>query len=315
MVASTIKTNKVTLITFDVDGTLIHSTTTSESASHARAFSYGVGSIYSKDPIEVFSEKYPNPPSAMKMENYHGSTDGLIALHYAKNACGTPAAEGFPLLDQVFDKMYEYVQDLSDEDMIKGIEALPGVIETLTSLSSRKNMGTDIMCGLVTGNVEGIAIKKMRATGILATGVFSKSCITQKKWAGNEADSFLGGFGSDYCSGDIDDLSRVYKDRGEQIVIAYNRAKSMLTEDQEIVRVVHVGDAPGDVLAAKYCAEEKKFGDNVTVGCIAVATGKYSSEKLESLFGTFDKGSWEPFVLEKGIADPSFIDLCGVNQN
>jgi hypothetical protein len=48
------------------------------------------------------------------------STDGLIALHYAKNACGTTAAEGFPLLDQVFEKMYEYVQDLSDVDMIKG---------------------------------------------------------------------------------------------------------------------------------------------------------------------------------------------------
>jgi hypothetical protein len=35
-------------------------------------------------------------------------------------------------------------------------------------------------------------------------------------------------------------------------------------------------DAPGDVLAAKYCAEEKKFGDKVAVSCIAVATGKHA---------------------------------------
>jgi hypothetical protein len=48
--------------------------------------------------------------------------------------------------DYTYPYMYIYI----------GIEALPGVLETLTSLSSRKNMGTDIMCGLVTGNVEGM---------------------------------------------------------------------------------------------------------------------------------------------------------------
>lgn len=41
----------------------------------ARAFSYGVGTIYSKENIDDFSLKYPNPSSAMKMENYHGNID------------------------------------------------------------------------------------------------------------------------------------------------------------------------------------------------------------------------------------------------
>lgn len=81
-------------------------------------------------------------------------------------------------------------------------------------------------------------------------------------------------------------------------------------EGEVIVRVVHCGDAPGDVLAAKYCSEENKFGDSVTVSCIAVATGKFSADYLSSLFGDFEAGKWEPYILENGIADPSFIDLC-----
>ena len=42
--------------------------------------------------MEEFRSKYPNPLSAIEKENYHGSTDGLIALHFAKNACGVSNA-------------------------------------------------------------------------------------------------------------------------------------------------------------------------------------------------------------------------------
>ena len=79
--------------------------------------------------------------------------------------------------------------------------------------------------------------------------------------------------------------------------------------------MVHCGDAPGDVLAAKYCMEENKFGDSVTVSCIAVATGSFSADHLSSLFGEIVPGKWEPFVLEKGLADPSFIHLCNISNN
>lgn len=81
------------------------------------------------------------------------------------------------------------------------------------------------------------------------------------------------------------------------------------------MRVVHCGDAPGDVLAAKYCADEGKFGDNVTVSCVAVATGRFSVQELSSLFGEFVPGKWEPVVLENGLADPSFIRACNINNS
>lgn len=86
-------------------------------------------------------------------------------------------------------------------------------------------------------------------------------------------------------------------------------------DDQEIVRVVHCGDAPGDVLAAKYCMEHNKFDDGVAVSCIAVATGRFTAEHLSSLFGDSKSGIWEPVVLEKGLADPSFIDACKIGEN
>ena len=88
-----------------------------------------------------------------------------------------------------------------------------------------------------------------------------------------------------------------------------------MVDGQQIVRVVHCGDAPGDVLAAKYCMEENKFGDDVTVSCIAVATGSFSADHLTSLFGNTVPGKWEPFVLQDGLADTSFIHLCNINNN
>jgi len=82
--------------------------------------------------------------------------------------------------------------------------------------------------------------KKMRACGIFATGCLSPKAADQM-WKGDDDASFLGGFGSDFCSGDIEDQTRIYKDRGEQIAIAYRRARSCLKNGQRIVRVVHIG--------------------------------------------------------------------------
>ena len=80
----------------------------------------------------------------------------------------------------------------------------------------------------------------MRACGILATNCLSPKADDQD-WEGEDDSAFLGGFGSDFCSGDIDDMSRIYKDRGEQIAIAYRRACTLLSPNQKIVRVVHIG--------------------------------------------------------------------------
>ena len=49
---------------------------------------------------------------------------------------------------------------------------MPGVLDTLRDLASDE-MRERAMCGLVTGNVEGIARKKMRAVGVCATGALA----------------------------------------------------------------------------------------------------------------------------------------------
>lgn len=301
----------VTLLTFDVDGTLLQgSSKRAEVSAHAKAFMHATGKIFHDD--SAFEIKHPSPLDFIPPDRYHGSTDGLIALNLAKFSADKDPSFSYPKLNTVFEEMYNYIRQLSDEEVASGIEALPGVIPTLQQL--KKILSThpkNVLCGLVTGNVEGIARKKMRATGILATGILH-SLPEDTRWEGEEKTAFLGGFGSDFCSGDIDDLTRLYKDRAEQIAIATRKARALLAEDQKLVRVVHVGDAPNDVLAAKYCSEVGLCGDGVVVGCIGVATGKFSASTLEGHAGKVLPGVWEPVILEAGMADPAFIRHCNI---
>jgi hypothetical protein len=121
--------------------------------------------------------------------------------------------------------MYQYICELDQEEIGRYISPLPGVIEQLQVLSNLKD---SVMCGLVTGNVEGIARKKMKAVGIYDTNALSPPCASQKTWKGTEDIAFLGGFGSDYCSGNIDDLQYNHLDRGQQIAIAAKRCQNIL---------------------------------------------------------------------------------------
>ena len=250
------------------------------------------------------------PAELLPPERYHGSTDGLIALNMASAAFGTPPEVAAPRLPEVWQSMYEYVAALSDAEVADGIDPLPGVIDTLRTLASDE-MKERVACGLVTGNVEGIARIKMRAVGVLATGALAAPAAEQR-WEGEDASAFLGGFGSDFCSGDIADRSRNHLDRAEQIVIAARRCGASLPASRALTRLVHVGDAPADVLAAKSCAERGVLGDGVCVGMVAVATGSYSAAELRELAGAAVPGRWEPVVLEDGIADSQFLKACGV---
>jgi phosphoglycolate phosphatase-like HAD superfamily hydrolase len=301
----------VTLVTFDVDGTLVKGTSVGlEVTAHSRAFMHAVGRLFSEDGA-AFEQKYSTPLHLIPEEKYHGCTDGLISLNIVKYAFNIPAVESSLRLPEIFQTMYDFIAALSDDEVVKGIKPLPGVLDTLRALALRnQDSQGDVICGLVTGNVEGIARKKMRACGIFQTGVLHAKADCQK-WEGEDAHSFLGGFGSDFCSGDIDDQARLYKDRGEQIAIAYRRAVGMLLPHQRLVRVVHVGDAPSDVLAAKYCFQEARFGPGVSVGCVGVATGSYSAERLQALAGEAVPG-WDPVILAEGLADPGFIEACGI---
>lgn len=303
--ASSTKSRGVLLVTFDVDGTLVQgSSAAAQVSAHARSFAHAIGKVFAgKDDWEL---AVPSPPRIMPAERYHGSTDGIIALNLAYFGLSVDPAVSHPKLDEVFREMFAYVSRLSDEEVAKGINTLPGVEQQLLSLAKEVKTGR-VKVGLVTGNVEGIARKKMRAVGLYKTGVFSPATHDQKRWPGEDATHFLGGFGSDYCFGSIDDISRINKDRGEQILIALKRAQSSLELGEHISKVIHVGDAPADVLAAKYCAQEGRTG-GVPVKAIAVCTGKFSRQDLEKVIADAGPEGWETVILDKGVGSPDFLD-------
>jgi phosphoglycolate phosphatase-like HAD superfamily hydrolase len=295
----------ITLITFDVDCTLVRGNSAApDTTIHAKAFLHAAGKVMKG--IETFDQEHNNPRDFLPAEKYHGSTDGLILLNLIKSAFDIPVSESAPKLPELFRTMYDYIALRSDEEVSKSIVCIPGVKESLKTLTTDKALQGHYLCGLVTGNVEGIARKKMRACGMVAEKFLSPRAIEQT-WVGDEDAAFLGGFGSDHCSCNIDDFSMGYKDRGEQIAIAYRRACSLLQANEKIVRVVHVGDAPSDILAAKWCHEATKFPAHVVVGCVGVATGRYSTELLQKHAGETIEGKWEPIVLEKGVPDSNFV--------
>ena len=327
------KSLSFTLITFDVDGTLVHgSGSSADTSAHSRSFAHAVSQVFGKgQTIQPVAEALPR-------ELYHGSTDGLILLRLVKATLDIDTEQSFPYLDGMMEQMYQYIAALDDEEIARGIEPLPGVIDTLNQLSTMK---AHIMCGLVTGNVEGIARKKMNATGIFQTGALAEPSLDQQqatkgsiqKWIGSEDIGFLGGFGSDYCSGNINDISYNYLDRSRQIEIAVERCQAILRNNaehnQSLQRVVHVGDAPADVLAAKVFAEKvaslrqrlcssdnkgqqdpDRCFSNLQVNMIATATGSYSADHLRAIAGPNIPDQWECTVLENGIADPNFLKVC-----
>lgn len=123
----------------------------------------------------------------------------------------------------MMDEMYRFVSQCSNNEVATGITPLSGVITTLETLAA-EYVDKGVACGLVTGNVEGIARRKIHALGIYDTGALTKLQQPQghRKWDGAEHIRFLGGFGLDFCSGDIYNLDRNYLDRGEQIAICVN---------------------------------------------------------------------------------------------
>mmetsp|Transcript_11575 Transcript_11575/g.13625 ORF Transcript_11575/g.13625 Transcript_11575/m.13625 type:complete len:334 (+) Transcript_11575:43-1044(+) len=296
-----------TLVTFDVDGTLVRSTgEKAEAGAHSRAFSHAVGNVLGNNQeIMPVAKALPN-------NKFQGSTDGLILLRLARATLDIEPSESFPKLEEMMDVMYQYISELQDEDIASGISVLPGVIDVLSVLATRYR--DSVACGLVTGNVEGIARRKMQAVGVTATNALappSKEQLERRTWPGADHLGFLGGFGSDYCSGNIDDDDRNHLDRAEQIAIAVRRCQSMMEDGGDgLLRVVHVGDAPADVLAAKAYSSVAPVG--ICVGMVGVATGSYSVEQLEELAGQTVSGRWEPVILEKGMADPNFLSACGI---
>ena len=261
-----------TLLTFDVDGTLVHGTGQAAAASvHARAFGYAFSKHFANgEPVTPVAEALPR-------RLYQGSTDGLILLRLAAATMGLAAQEVQPLLPILMQTMFDYVQAASDEELTEHIQVLPGVKEHFVTVAS---MQDKVSCGLVTGNVEGIARRKMYATGLWDTGALKSVAPSQTTvWQGTESFSFLGGFGSDYCSGDIENLDRNHLDRAAQIGICVERCRETTPY---VTRVVHIGDAPADVLAAKAYRDEQAKDAALCVGMVAVATWRYQVDEFRA---------------------------------
>ncbi|GBF94295.1 hypothetical protein Rsub_06917 [Raphidocelis subcapitata] len=202
----------VTLVTFDVDGTLIRSCGADANKLHKEAFVAGFRKVFNVDTnIDVIA--------------HHGGTDPLIALKCLEHS-GVPKEESMPKLKEFEAAMVEHFEAHRARAGL-GLQLLPGVARLLSTLKARPDVET---C-LVTGNLEPIGWGKMAALGI--DGLFSSPRF--------------GGFGSDYCSGSTEEM---WRDRAEFINIAARRAREALGGDIAIGRRWHVGDTPADVRAA-----------------------------------------------------------------
>jgi phosphoglycolate phosphatase-like HAD superfamily hydrolase len=204
-------------VLFDIDGTLLWS-----DGAGRRAMEAALTTFFGTSGRATF--------------RYDGKTDRQIVRELMREA-------GYD--DSSIDERMEhilrvYVERLDVELAAPGktVRALAGVTELLDALALR----SEWVVGLLTGNVEPGAVRKLRAAGI-ATDRFS-----------------VGAFGSDH------------EEREALPEIARVRARERLGLDFPGEALVIIGDTPNDV----HCG--RAFGARA----IAVATGHYAVAELKS---------------------------------
>ncbi len=180
------------LVLFDVDGTLVFS-----GVVHRNSFQAALKELFGLD-IEI------------EWTKYFGWTDPWILSNVLQEA-GIDQETIDQNLDAILEYMGNYYAEHTGEE--EG-EVLPGVPELLTELRNR-----NILCGLVTGNVEKIAYYKLTYYGL--------------------AEYFaLGGFGSD------DSV------RSRLILKAIEKAEQQFNFHYTGQNVIYVADTVHDVTAA-----------------------------------------------------------------
>jgi len=200
----------ITLVSFDVDGTLIKSVGEKANQLHKQAFSHCFRAVFGVD-------------TDIDVVQHHGGTDPLIIKKVLEHF-GFSGTQVMERLQDLQDAMLRYY-DEHRATAGDGLEVLPGVVDLLEALKLRGDVAT---C-LVTGNLEPIGWAKMEASGI-------RHLFTEPNF---------GGFGSDFCSGDT---SCMWRDRGEMIRIAAKKATEILPGG--ISAHYHIGDTPQDLYAA-----------------------------------------------------------------
>ncbi|KAL6765250.1 HAD-like domain-containing protein [Haematococcus lacustris] len=205
----------LTLLSFDVDGTLIHSIGERANKLHKDAFIYGFKSACGLD-------------THIDVVKHHGSTDPLICIAVMMYH-GISKEEALAKLPEVKAAMNSYFMEKAAQDAGTGIELLPGVLDLLNALA---DMPAAAATCLVTGNLEPIGWAKMQALGILE--LFTKPRF--------------GGFGSDLCSGNTEES---WRDRRDLVSLAAVKGSQLLPGAEEgFAARYHIGDTPMDIQAA-----------------------------------------------------------------
>ena len=211
------------LVLFDIDGTLL-------SASGPQA------NKVQHDAFRVALREVWGVEGGLEDVEHAGKTDQWILrdLH-AHTACTLPVEAA---IAAAAERMESYCAAAPEPGA--GLAALPGVAALLAALRAHPQ----VVCGLVTGNLQSIAWRKLRACGLELSGFVT------------------GGFGSDA------------EDRAELVRVAVARALAVLPGMPTVaqgLRVTHIGDTPRDVEAA-FRAGAQGLG---------VATGKFTVQQLQ----------------------------------
>lgn len=203
------------LVLFDIDGTILLTDGAGRRAVH-RALTEVFGGTGPGD--HRFDGK-TDPQIVRELMRFEGHTDARIDA-------AMPA---------VFDR---YVELLREELQTgaAGVRLMPGVRELLDALAVR----SDVVLGLLTGNLMAGAHAKLRAAGI-DPSIFR-----------------VGAFGSDH------------EVRGELPAVAQRRVRDELRIDIAGRDVVVIGDTPADI----------DCGRSIGARAIGVATGHYSVDEL-----------------------------------
>jgi len=201
-----------TVITFDVDGTLIRATGADANKLHKDAFAFAMNEVFGID-------------TTIDVVHHHGFTDPLVLIAVLEHH-GVDKAQVMDMLPGLQAAMLEFAgRPEAKAEVAVGLEVLPGIREVLAALLERD----DCLVGLVTGNLEPIGWLKMEALGL----EFSRP--------------HFGGFGSDFCSGNT---KEVWRDRAVFVTRARERALATF-EGLEVAGTVHVGDTPYDIKAGE----------------------------------------------------------------
>jgi phosphoglycolate phosphatase-like HAD superfamily hydrolase len=203
------------LVLFDIDGTILLTAGAGKRAIH-RALR------------EEFGDTGPED------HRFDGKTDPQIVRELMRIV-----GHADDHIDERMDRLLEkYVSYLREELRAgaHGVEVMPGIVELLDALRGR----SDVILGLLTGNLRSGAQAKLEAAGI------------------DPSQFRVGAYGSDH------------ETRSELPAVAQRRARDELGLDIAGGDVVVIGDTPADIAC----------GRGIGARAIGVATGHYTVDQL-----------------------------------